>query len=170
MAVYGVDTKKNSPTYGQMIQVGSDESVSSIPDKETKPQNAQPVGSIVAYEYTTNLDGKPASSIGGVVISKNQDIHVDQYWGLEAGINMPAQTIKAVNPKTNEELGSIDLKEGSNDDSNRQFTIANVKVWDIDNFGKATRVQPAIKQDLPKELYGHQFVENYNYYRQDLGD
>ncbi|EEI85889.1 LPXTG-motif cell wall anchor domain protein [Anaerococcus lactolyticus ATCC 51172] len=175
VAVYGVDTKKGSPTYGQMIQVGSDESVSSIPDKETKPQNAQPVGSIVAYEYTTNLDGKPASSIGGVVISKNQDIHVDQYWGLEAGINMPAQTIKAVNPNKQEgqdgyELGHINLEQGSNSDSNRQFTIQNVKVWNIDDSGNATRVQPAIKQDLPKEVNGHQFVENYNYYRQDLGD
>ena len=175
VAVYGVDTKKNSPTYGQMIQVGSDESVSSIPDKETKPQNAQPVGSIVAYEYTTNLDGKPASSIGGVVISKNQDILVDQYWGLEKGINMPAQIIKAVDPRKQEgqdgyELGSITLQQSTNDDSNRQFTIPNVRVWDIDNSGNATRVQPAIKQDLPKEVNGYQFVENYNYYRQDLGD
>ena len=174
VAVYGVDTKANSKTYGQMVQVGSVEDVNSIPKKETNPQNAQPVGSIVAYEYTTDLSNQENSSIGGVVISKVQDIRVGQSWGLDEGLDMPAQTILAINPKTNAELGRINLEKGANKESNRRFTIQGVKVWDIDSNGKATRIQPKLKQDLPKEetIGGktYQYAENYNYYKTDLDE
>lgn len=179
VAVYGVDTKKGSQTYGQMIQVGSDETLTSIPEKEKNPVNPQPVGSIVAYEYTTDLSEQKKSSIGGVVISKTQDIRVGQSWGLDGGINMPAQTIKAVDPKKQEgqegyELGRINLEKGEDKKSNRRFTIQDVKVWDIDSNGNATRIQPKLKQDLPREetIDGktYQYAENYNYYKTDLDE
>ena len=180
VAVYGVDTNANNKdTYGKMVQVGSVEDVDSIPKKETNPQKAQPVGSIVAYEYTTDLSNQKSSSMGGVVISKTQDIRVGQSWGLDGGINMPAQIIKAVDPEKQEgqegyELGKIKLEEGKNQESSRRFTIEDVKVWDIDSNGKATRIQPKLKQDLPKEetigTKTYQYAENYNYYKTDLDE
>ena len=180
VAVYGVDTNANNKdTYGKMVQVGSVEDVDSIPKKETNPQKAQPVGSIVAYEYTTDLSNQKSSSMGGVVISKTQDIRVGQSWGLDGGINMPAQIIKAVDPEKQEgqegyELGKIKLEEGKNQESSRRFTIEDVKVWDIDSNGKATRIQPKLKQDLPREetIDGktYQYAENYNYYKTDLDE
>ena len=117
--------------------------------------------------------------MGGVVISKTQDIRVGQSWGLDGGINMPAQIIKAVDPKKQEgqegyELGKIELKKGENKESSRRFTIQDVKVWDIDSNGKATRIQPKLKQDLPKEETidgkNYQYAENYNYYKTDLDE
>ena len=172
-AIYAVDTKKGSETYGKMIKVGEVENANPIPKAGENPPQAQPVGSIVAYEYITDLKGDTSSSLGGVRISKNQDIRIDQNWGLDDGAKIPAQTIKAIDPVTGEELGKTDLEEGAKGSSGRQITIANVKAWNIDSNGNATRVLPKIDQGLPKEKQEengktYQYLENYNYYQKDL--
>lgn len=173
VAVYGIDTTKGSQTYGKMIQIGSVENAKPIPEQGTNPNTAQPVGTIAAYEYTTDLDQQNPSAytLGGVAISKAQDLQIDQNWGLATGAKMPAQTIKAVDA-AGKELGSVDVKAATDDSSTRRITIPNVKVWSIgtDENGKvkATKVQPKIDQGLPKEetIDGKTFqcLENYNYY------
>ncbi len=175
VAVYGIDTTKGSSTYGQMV-VKSAETIinpAAIPGAETNPATAQPVGTIAAYEYTTDLPQQNTSAytLGGVAISKYQDIRVDQNWGLDPGATIPAQTINAVDPNNPKNvLGTTTLKaETDTQKTTRQFSIPNVKVWNIDN-GIATRIQPAIKQDLPKDLNGYQYTENYNYYKPDLNE
>lgn len=172
VAVYGIDTKT-----GKMVEKSAETSINppSIPDAETNPNTEQAVGTIAAYEYTTDLDRQNPSAytLGGVAISKAQDLQIDQNWSLDTGAKMPAQTIKAVDAGGNE-LGKVDVSAAKNDSSTRRITIPNVKVWDIDGSGNAKKIQPKVVQDLPKEetIDGKtfQFVENYNYYKSDLGE
>ena len=172
VAVYGIDTKT-----GKMVEKSAETSINppSIPDAETNPNTEQAVGTIAAYEYTTDLDRQNPSAytLGGVAISKAQDLQIDQNWSLDTGVKMPAQTIKAVDAGGNE-LGKVDVSAAKNDSSTRRITIPNVKVWDIDGSGNAKKIQPKVVQDLPKEetIDGKtfQFVENYNYYKSDLGE
>ena len=169
VAVYGIDTTKGSQTYGKMIQIGSVGNAKPIPGAGTNPNTAQPVGTIAAYEYTTDLDQQNPSAytLGGVAISKYQDLSIDQNWGLATGANMPEQTITAAG-------SSVKVEAGKDGQSTRRITIPNVKVWDIDSSGNAKKIQPKVVQDLPKEetVDGKtfQFVENYNYYKSDLGE
>ncbi len=173
VAIYGIDKAT-----GKMIQIGSVENAKPIPGAGEnaatgRPQGTegQPVGTIAAYEYTTKLDSESAYTLGGVSISKSEDLSIDQNWGLATGAKMPAQTIKAVDAAGNE-LGKVDVKAATDDSSTRRITIPNVKVWSIgtDENGKvkATKVQPKIDQGLPKEETidnkTFQFLENYNYY------
>ncbi|MDU5527264.1 MAG: SpaA isopeptide-forming pilin-related protein [Finegoldia magna] len=171
VAVYGIDTKT-----GKMVEKSAETSINppAIPGAETNPNTAQPVGTIAAYEYTTTLDSESAYTLGGVAISKAQDLQIDQNWGLATGAKMPAQTITAKG-QNGENLGSVTVdaaEDGSS--STRRITIPNVKVWSIgtDENGKvkATKVQPKIDQGLPKEIKDentgktYQYLENYNYY------
>lgn len=166
IAVYGIDTAT-----GKMVVKSAETIINppAIPGKGTNPNTAQPVGTIAAYEYTTDLDQQNPSAytLGGVAISKAQDLSIDQNWGLATDAKMPAQTIKAVDAGGNE-LGKVDVPAATDDSSTRRITIPNVKVWSIDNEGKATKVLPKIDQGLPKEeTIGEktfQFLENYNYY------
>ncbi|WP_311516003.1 SpaA isopeptide-forming pilin-related protein [uncultured Anaerococcus sp.] len=173
-AIYAVDTNiDHKDTYGKMIKVGEEEDANPIPKAGENPPQAQPVGSIVAYEYITDLKGDTSSSLGGVRISKTQDLRIDQNWGLDDGARMPDQTIKARDPVSGDELGKVDLGKGAKESSGRQITIPNVKVWNIDADGKATRILPKIDQGLPKEEQEedgktYQYLENYNYYQKDL--
>lgn len=171
VAVYGVDTTKGSSTYGQMVQVGTTGNANPIPEAGNNPTQAQPVGTISAYEYTTNLDQQNPSAytLGGVAISKMQDLSIDQNWGLDTGAKMPAQDIKAVDPvNENNVLGTKHVDAATDKSSTRRITIPNVKVWDIDGSGNAKKIQPKVVQDLPKEetIDGKTFqcLENYNYY------
>lgn len=170
VAVYRVDTTKGSSTYGQMISIGSAGNANPIPKEGTNPDTAQAVGTIAAYEYTTDLDQQNPSAytLGGVAISKTQDLQIDQNWSLEGDAKMPKQTIKAVGPN-GEDLGSTTVQaETDANKSSRRITIPNVKVWDIDNSGKATKIHLKVDQGLPKEDIinekTYQYLENYNYY------
>lgn len=169
VAVYGIDKET-----GKMVQIGTVENLGAIPTEGTTPSPEKPVGTIAAYEYTTNItEDKNPLTLGGVAISKYEDLSIDQNWGLDTGAKMPAQTIKAVDAGGNE-LGKVDVSAAKNDSSTRRITIPNVKVWDIDGSGNAKKIQPKVVQDLPKEetIDGKtfQFVENYNYYKSDLGE
>ena len=170
VAVYGIDTKT-----GKMVEKSAETSIkpAAIPGAETNPNTPQAVGTIAAYEYTTDLgqQNPSAYTLGGVSISKSEYLSIDQNWGLATGAKMPAQTIKAVDAAGNE-LGKVDVEAATDDSSTRRITIPNVKVWSIgtDENGKvkATKVQPKIDQGLPKEETidnkTFQFLENYNYY------
>lgn len=171
VAIYGIDKAT-----GKMVQIGSVENANPIPGAGEnaatgRPQGTegQPVGTIAAYEYTTDLDQQNPSAytLGGVSISKSEDLSIDQNWGLATGAKMPAQTIKAVDA-SGKELRSVDVTAATDGSSTRRITIPNVKVWTIADDGTATKVQPKIDQGLPKEetIDGKtfQFLENYNYY------
>ena len=169
VASYGLDTNPNSPKYGQMVVKKNVETVNKIPAKESNPSGKQDVGTIAVYEYDTTLTNGGEYTLGGVAISKNENLRVEQEWSLDQGAKMPAQEIKAVDEKGNP-LATKTLEAAQDNKATRDFTIPNVKVWDIDSSGKATRVQPKIVQDLPKTVdngFGKkfQYLENYNYYK-----
>ncbi|ERT62986.1 SpaA isopeptide-forming pilin-related protein [Peptoniphilus sp. BV3AC2] len=169
VAVYGIDTAT-----GKMVVKSTETSINppAIPSAEKNPNTPQPVGTIAAYEYTTDLDQQNPSAytLGGVAISKYEDLSIDQNWGLDTGLKMPAQDIKAVDPANeNNVLGTEHVDAAKDDSSSRRITIPNVKVWNIDDNGTATRIQPTIKQDFPKDLNDH-YTENYNYYKTDLNE
>lgn len=169
VASYGLDTNPNSPKYGQMVVKKNVETVNKIPAKESNPSGKQDVGTIAVYEYNTNLTKGGEYTLGGVAISKNENLRVEQEWSLDAGAKMPAQEIKAVDEKGNT-LATKTLEAAQDNKATRDFTISDVKVWDIDNQGNATRVQPKIVQDLPKIVANDsgqkfQYLENYNYYK-----
>ncbi|MHC5099548.1 SpaA isopeptide-forming pilin-related protein [Peptoniphilus genitalis] len=169
IASYGLDTKEGSPTYGQMIvkKEVENSTAEQPPAKESNPSGKQDVGTIAVYEYDTNLTGNGSYTVGGVAISKEEDLRVNQEWSLDPGAKIPGQTIKAVDDQ-GVEVGKIILAAKDNG-TTRDFTIPNVKVWDIDNQGNVTRVQPKIVQDLPKTIESNgqkfQYLENYNYYK-----
>ena len=167
-AVYGVDT-----TTGKMVEITPSYDIDplDIPKEGTTKVPEKPVGTIAAYEYTTNLDQQNPSAytLGGVAISKAQDLQIDQNWSLDTGAKMPAQDIKAVDSANeNNVLGTKHVDAATDDSSTRRITIPNVKVWKIADDGTVTKVQPKIEQVLPKEdtIDGKnfQYLENYNYY------
>lgn len=167
VAVYKIDQ-----TSGRMVQDGSTQIVSEIPGKGTNPDANQAVGTIAVYGYDTsfNKTEKNPLSLGGVEISKYKDIYVDQNWNLDQGINMPAQTIKAVDSNnTNNELGSTTVgEETPGGQATRSITIPHVKVWNIQGERQFKKIQPKIVQTFPtdKKYNGKtiSYYENHNYY------
>ena len=171
IAVYKID-----PSTGKMVQDGTTKVVSEIPGKGTNPGDNQAVGTIAVYGYDTSFNSteKKPLSLGGVEISKYQDIHVDQNWNLDKDLKMPAQTIKAVDPSTNAVLGTTgengvpeqSVQQGAA--ASRSITIPNVKVWNIQGERKFTKTQPKIVQTFPTDkTYNGQpisYYENHNYY------
>ena len=104
VAVYGLDAE------GKMVQLGTTETIDSVPDQGTNPNTNQAVGTIAVYEYDTTIptDNKNPQTLGGVAISRYEDLKVNQSWSLLEGQKMPSQTIKALDPNTNKELGKVD--------------------------------------------------------------
>lgn len=162
---------------GKMVQDGSTEIVNAIPAKGTNQNSNQAVGTIAVYEYKTNIsqpDDKKPQTLGGVAISRYEDINIEQNWNLDQGINMPAQTLKAVDPNNEKNiLGSTGENEVTEQSvqqgaaATRDIRIPDVKVWNIDN-GKATKIQPKIVQTFPTDkTYNGKtisYYENHNYY------
>ena len=167
VAVYKIDLKT-----GKMVQDGATEVVSEIPAQGANPNTNQAVGTIAVYGYDTSFakTEKNPLSLAGVMISKYKDIYVDQNWNLDQGLNMPAQTLKAVDPNnTGKELGSTTVDEETpGGQASRSITIPNVKVWNIQGLRKFTKTQPKIVQTFPTDkTYNGQtisYYENHNYY------
>ena len=185
-AIYQIDTTKGSTTYGKMVvKVPETDLHGNIPDQGTATNEDHTVGTIAAYEYYTKLDSptvnKPKMSytLGGVEISKEVDLQVEQDWILDKEVKIPKQHIEAVNANNhNQVLGRVDLPAAKDFSRTRRFVIPNVKVWEIGEKGKATRLTPKIKQDLPKVdkiefkqengsyiTKDYKYIENYNYYK-----
>ena len=158
-------TSKTEKVYGLNDQGKMVELNKQISDK-------QDVGTIAVYEYKTNLDtNKPyLYTLGGVGISKSQDIKVNQSWWTDYPLTMPEQDIKVVDANNHERvLGKAHVDKSQTNDTTRSFVIENTRVWSIDNEGNATREKILIKQDLPKsERIGWNgtanYFENINYY------
>ncbi|WP_105301607.1 SpaA isopeptide-forming pilin-related protein [Anaerococcus marasmi] len=169
VAVYKVD-----PSTGKMVQDGPKQTnVKPIPTKGSNPSENQAVGTIAVYEYTSALksqeDKKPLT-LGGVAISKYEDINVEQNWNLDQGLKMPGQTLKAVDSNnTDKELGSTTVgEETPGGQATRDIRIPDVKVWNIGTDGKATKNNIKIEQTFPTdETYNGKaisYYENHNYY------
>lgn len=158
---------------GNMVQDGATEVLSAIPDKGKNPGTDQPVGTIAVYEYDTNItqsDDKKPQTLGGVAISKYQDVNVEQNWNLDNGLKMPKMTLKAVNGSGNE-IGKTTVEESEKanpDPATRNVIIPDVKVWNIENGGKFTKNDVKIKQEFPTgNTYNGDtinYYENNNFY------
>ena len=127
------------------------------------------VGTIAVYEkpiYDSN-DDVLYQTLGGVTISKYQDIVIDQNWNLpEDGMTMPAQTITA---KDNKNKPSEEVK--AQPGKQRTIVISDVKYWNIVD-GKATKNDIKIEQEFKPEqiVVGdktYKYNENANYYQRD---
>ena len=180
MAVYQVDTNKNSSTFGKMIKVSENSNLTTIPSQFANPNTDQPVGTIAAYEYQANLDmTKQKYSLGGVDISKSIDLAVRQDWSMELGAKIPEHTIKVVNAEDeNEEVLGETTQPASDSDEeySRVFVIPNVKTWKIGNDGSFTKFETRVIQKLPDKVTQNvsidnetkaktfRFFENYNFY------
>lgn len=185
-AIYELDTNKSSHTYGQMIEkVAETDLKGNIPAKGTATNDDHSVGTIAAYKYEARLEepsvNKPHLnySMGGVEISKEVDLQIEQDWIFDKNVKMPDQVIKAVNSNNHkQELGKVELQQATDNSRTRRFIIPNVRVWEIGNDGQATRLTPRIVQDLPKDQQvriqqdngstitkKYKFIENYNYYK-----
>lgn len=171
VAVYGLDSE------GKMVQVGQTQTkVNPMPDQGENPGSSD-VGTIAVYEYDTSITegNKEPQTLGGVAISRYEDLMVNQSWTLQEGQKMPSQTIKAVDPKTNDELGSVDVLASKNTDPTRSIIIPKVKVWDIEN-GKAKKAQPNLTQDFPttdkdpNTRKTIRYFENNNYYLKETDE
>ncbi|WP_311491754.1 SpaA isopeptide-forming pilin-related protein [uncultured Anaerococcus sp.] len=131
-------------------------------------------GTIAVFEKTSSVSGK-SQSLAGVTISQNEDLKVVQEWALDTGASVQDQEIKAVDPNKNETdpgylLTTQKVDKPADAQNKREFTINNVRVWDVQSENNATRITPALVQDLPKtvaNIYGTKFkyLENYNYYK-----
>ena len=184
-AIYQIDTN-GGDTHGKMVvKVPETDLHGIIPDQGTATNEDHTIGTIAAYEYDTKLDSptvnKPKMSytLGGVEISKEVDLQVEQDWILDKEVKIPKQHIEAVNANDhNQVLGRVDLPAAKDFSRTRRFVIPNVKVWEIGEKGKATRLTPKIKQDLPKVdkiefkqengsyiTKDYKYIENYNYYK-----
>lgn len=176
MAVYGLDDE------GKMVvKQGENDPLSNlnnttpptIPSEGTNP-TGQKAGAIAVYEYDTNKDpqvpdDKIPLTLGGVAISKYEDIYIDQSWTLGENLKMPSQTVKAVDSTTNSELGTASVPASTNSDYNRSILIPGVKVWNIDDSGGSERKQPIITQEFPttdEDSTGRpiNYYESNNYY------
>lgn len=167
VAVYGLNAN------GEMVQIGTTTTVDSVPAQGTNPDTDQAVGNIAIYEYKTDINNnnKNPQTLGGVAISKYQDINVEQNWNLDRGLKMPEMTLKAVDPKNeNNILGQTATTESGKDPNPaiRNITIPEVKVWNIDNSGKFTKNDVKIKQEFPTgNTYNGEpinYYENNNWY------
>ena len=151
VAVYGLNEK------GEMVQIGTTSSVTSIPDQGKNPGDKQAVGNIAVYEYKTSLNkNKNPLSLAGVEISKYQDVNVEQHWNLGTNLRMPKMKVQAVYPKNQDNvLGEEETTQSNEkgpDPAIRKITIPDVKVWNIDNTsGKFSKNDLKIKQIFPTD-------------------
>ncbi|MDD6905360.1 MAG: SpaA isopeptide-forming pilin-related protein, partial [Finegoldia magna] len=172
-AVYGLDTDKNSQTYGQMVVKKAEHTTNnSLPSKGTNPIGNQAVGNIAVYKVTTDLNN-PATyqdyEVSGVKISKYRDLYVQQVWNLPEGLTMPSEIFKAVG-NDGAVLGEVSVGEGQLGEKERIITIPNVEYWNIDSSGNANLIDYRIKQEYdenPLVIDGrtYRYYENVNYYK-----
>ncbi|MEQ0489120.1 SpaA isopeptide-forming pilin-related protein [Anaerococcus murdochii] len=172
-AVYGLDTDKNSPTYGKMVVKKEKHTTNnSLPSKGSDPAGTQPVGNIAVYEYDTNLtqteDKKPLT-LSGVEISKYRDLYIDQHWNLPQGYKkMPEQDINVVDKSGKTNLGSVHVGEQETG-KQRLIKVPNVKYWNINEKNEASPIDYKINQTFPTDnvTYGgkeYKYNENTSYY------
>ena len=145
-------------------------------DKGQSPSSPQGVGSIAVYQFDTELiDGssKDPLSLAGVSISKYQDISIDQNWNLPVeGMTMPAQDFIAKDSKGTE-LGKVHVDNGTDGQKTRFVTIPDIKYWNIDGSGNATKNDIKIEQEFDQETVKasdgktYKYNENANYYQRD---
>ena len=165
VAVYKID-----PSTGMMVQDVAPQTVSQIPKKRTNPNTNQAVGTIAVYEYDATIaqGNKDPQTLGGVAISRYEDININQHWNLPQGYEkMPAQDINVVD-KNGQNLGSVHVDAQENA-KQRLITVPNVKYWNINEKGEASPIDYKINQSFPKDnvTFGgkeYKYNENTSYY------
>lgn len=154
-AVYKLD-----PTSGKMVV------------DTTGADGEKPVGTIAVYEYTgkiTDIENKEPQTLGGVAISRFQNLYIDQHWNLPQGYEkMPEQDINVVDKNGNNNLGSVHVDAQENS-KQRLITVPNVKYWNINEKGEATPIDYKINQTFPTGNVTHggkeyKYNENTSYY------
>ncbi|WP_282929447.1 SpaA isopeptide-forming pilin-related protein [Anaerococcus sp. Marseille-Q7828] len=161
---------------GQTAAYKIDPSSGMMVNDDTGANGSKPVGTIAVYEYTGAIgeDQKDPQTLGGVSISRYQDVTVDQNWNLPDGQKMPSQTITVTDKDGNK--SETKVKEGPvvSDETGKQriITVPGVKYWDIDNNGNASFRDHTISQTFPQgkgTINGkeYKYSENANYYRPD---
>lgn len=157
-AVYGLDNE------GKMSKIAD------------APTGNQPVGTIAVYEYTGSIDAtkKDPQTLGGVSISRYQDVIVDQNWNLPNGQTMPEQIITVTDKDGNKTQTKVDESPAVQEDGDKQrlIVVPDIKYWDIDDNGKATFRDHTVSQDFPEgkvTIVGkeYKYSENANYFRPD---
>ena len=167
-ASYGLDEN------GKMEIKEGESFISEIPSKETNPSSSQAVGNIAVYQLTTDLkdpDKAQTYILSGVELSKYRNLYIDQSWNLPDGVDMPEQTIKAVD-KDGNILATSQVEAGEDGKFERLITVDDVRYWNITDEGKASKTDPKIDQnfsDQSVEINGkeYRFYENTNYYNPD---
>ena len=174
MAVYVMESDRNNKNYGKMVvKQGKTDLNNTIPEKGKNPSGTPRVGTIAVYQYGADLE-KPSNnekkiySLGGVVISKNEDLYIDQNWAMPDGLYMPEQTIIAKG-RDGREVGKVEVTKATDSSlRRRQIILRDAKVWTIDSDGKAKRYQPKLEQKFPDGVnYNwrrYVYAQNYNYF------
>ncbi|NMW85023.1 LPXTG cell wall anchor domain-containing protein [Peptoniphilus sp. AGMB00490] len=165
-AVYGLNDQ------GQMVQIGSTQTITDFPQEGTNPGGNQAVGNIAVYKVITDLQSPETYQdyeVSGVKISKYRDLYVQQVWNLPEGLTMPSETFKAVG-NDGDVLGEIKVSEGLDGEKERTITIPHVKYWNISSLGEAYLIDHRIKQEYdanPVTINGrtYRYYENVNYYK-----
>lgn len=174
MAVYGIGAD------GKMVVKTNEKTMNNeFPEKGTDP-GKKAVGTIAVYKLNTNLGDtdKARYTVSGVSISKYEDLYIKQVWGdMPDNIPIPKQNFIVKNKKTGDEIFKTEVEGLDSIIDNkrvtsRRVTLAGVKYWDIDDNGKATRLDHKIEQEWAedtKTVKGnvYDYYEVSNYYRPD---
>ena len=175
--VYGVDNNTSSPTYGQMVVKAVEKNgLTSIPAKETDPNNSQAVGNIGVYQFIHDVDNTntPHSyTMSGVKISKFQDLYIDQEWNLPVeGMTMPAQKFIAKDD-AGTQIAEKHVDAGAKGENQRLVVVPNARYWNIADDGTANKVGHKISQEFDSptvtgpDSKTYKYNENANYYQID---
>lgn len=165
-ASYGLDTE------GRMEQKSKNYFLTKMPEAGTSPASKQDYGTIAVYQIRSarSLDATSNTySLGGVDISLYQDLAARMKWMLPSGPTPPKSTITT---KTGTSTASpVDVTVGQNSEGayEKDFTIPEVKVWNIANNGTADKLTPTFTQTFtpPSQAVGnttYNFVEKEIYY------
>ena len=163
MAVYGLDEN------GKMVVKQAVTDLNNrIPEKGTNPTDVQLPGRIAVYEYKTSLtESELGYSLSGVNINKYQDIKVNQKWNKSADIQatIPDQKIK-VEDQNGNSLKTFNIAGRTDQTFERNFTLNNVKYFNIKNDGTEERIHHKLVQELPTDGE-YSYTEGYNYQKSD---
>ncbi|MGR5590275.1 SpaA isopeptide-forming pilin-related protein [Peptoniphilus grossensis] len=163
MAVYGLDKD------GKMVvKVNETDLNNQIPEKGTNPSDVQLPGRIAVYEYQTSLvESEQGYSLSGVNINKYQDIKVNQKWNKSGNIaaTIPDQKIK-VEDQSGNPLKTFNIAGRTDQTFERDFTLDNVKYFNINDDGTEERIHHKLVQELPTDGQ-YSYTEGYNYQKSD---
>ncbi|MFO3717058.1 SpaA isopeptide-forming pilin-related protein [Anaerococcus sp. ENR1011] len=166
---------------GKMIKAGEKE-FENLEDlsRGSYPQGINPAGTIVVYDFYTNLDSdktlKPTVVSGdnkAELLSINQDVTINTEWhrGI-GGETIPSYEVDLI-ANGNDKITTIKMPELS-DGNSQKPQVLNLPMWTFDDKGNFVRVNYSIKQHLPEPTTSsdttnnqsatRRYVERENYF------